>query len=166
MMMLITTLITMKITITITGLAKPPTFTSPDTSLHRDSYSLAWSTERWVLYFLNLNVMNNLFGVVCPPQKGWTWQKILFSIAWNLCWLYIELRWLRIESPNFQPLAGLLLQSVLQEGDLTHVDHHGGGFHQHNHWHLIIHTFWPELIFFYLTPSLAIHIQYLLLKPN
>jgi len=31
--------------IEVSGLAKPPTYTSPDTSLHRDSYSLAWSTE-------------------------------------------------------------------------------------------------------------------------
>ena len=41
------------------GLAKPPTYTSPDTSLHRDSYSLAWSTERWVLHFLAFLDLSN-----------------------------------------------------------------------------------------------------------
>lgn len=31
--------------IEVSGLAKSPTYTSPDTSLHGDSYTLAWSTE-------------------------------------------------------------------------------------------------------------------------
>ena len=54
--------------------------------------------------------------------------------------------WFYLESLNFQPLAGLLLQGVLQEGHLANVDNHGGGFCHHNHCHLIIHTLCAEYI--------------------